>query len=185
MAYQNTERELKMLLTKEQYEALKSHLKWDECFEQTNTYYDDDQQSLKQAGCALRIRQTGGKQIVTVKKPKDAITKEEYEFETKSDSMENLNEQEKEQIASHVSLAGPVHPTARFHTLRCIHSYDKGDLCLDKTQFPETTDYELEYEYSQDHDGISFLNDLLAPFGLQYEKNGPSKLARAMMYAKH
>ena len=44
----------------------------------------------------------------------------------------------------------------------------------------KTEDYEIEYEYTSDHDGIHFFNSILEKYGLKWTKNCPSKIARAL-----
>ena len=47
-------------------------------------------------------------------------------------------------------------------------------------QYKNHTDYEIEYEYTSDHDGIHFFNSILEKYGLKWVKNCPSKIARAL-----
>ena len=67
-----------------------------------------------------------------------------------------------------------------FTTLRNVYEFENGELCLDKTTFKNHIDYEIEYEYTSDHDGIQFFNSILDQYGLKWQKNCPSKIARAM-----
>ena len=48
--------------------------------------------------------------------------------------------------------------------------------------FNDIHDYEIEYEYLKEHDGIKTFNEILHPFHMKYEKNCPSKIARAFDY---
>ena len=73
-----------------------------------------------------------------------------------------------------------LHPTASFTTLRNVYAFENGELCLDKTYYKNHTDYEIEYEYTSDHDGIHFFNSILEKYGLKWVKNCPSKIARAL-----
>ena len=73
-----------------------------------------------------------------------------------------------------------LHPTASFTTLRNVYAFENGELCLDKTYYKNHTDYEIEYEYTSDHDGIHFFNSILEKYGLKWAKNCPSKIARAL-----
>lgn len=84
----NLERELKIMLTKEQYDQIRSDISFDRCYRQTNTYYDTPDQKLKQMGGAFRIRQLPGHSVITLKLPSDAITKQEYEYPTQATSPE-------------------------------------------------------------------------------------------------
>lgn len=182
--FNEQERELKIGLTKEQYETLLHSYEFDHSIRQVNTYYDDPEQILKNAGGAVRIRQIGDQNILTLKLPKDSITKYEYEMPVAESSIDNLSDEERKLIDDHIRLAGSLHPIASFTTIRNIKKLDYAELCLDQNDFGSVTDYELEYEYTRDHDGISVLNQILAPLGLKFEKNGPSKLARAISYTK-
>lgn len=174
------ERELKVLLSKEQYQTLLKSLKFDHIRTHVNTYYDDDQGSLKSRGMALRIRQTEGKNILTIKKPLDAITKYEYEISVHTSDFSKLNPSEKEWIDNHMPFQMSFHPIVTFTTIRHILNLPDAEVSLDETQFRNHTDYEIEYEYRHEHDGITVFNHLLQPAGIQFTKNGPSKLARAM-----
>ncbi len=175
------ERELKVLLNRDQYLTLLHHLPIDHTRTQINTYYDDDCGTLKSRGSAVRIRQTEGQNILTVKKPLDAITKYEYERPVHTSEFNELNENEKSWLENHISFS-PValHPIVSFTTIRNIINTGKAEISLDETKFAHHTDYEIEYEYRCDHDGLSEFNRLLASTGLKYTKNGPSKLARAI-----
>ena len=46
----------------------------------------------------------------------------------------------------------------------------------------KSIDYDIEYEYLKEHDGIKTFNEILHPFHMKYEKNCPSKIARAFDY---
>lgn len=179
---QNTERELKMLLTKEQYLMLLSSFPFNEQIIQRNTYYDTEKGELKNKGCALRTRTIGTDHILTLKMPKDSITKYEFEYPVSSSHLNQLAPSELEKISSHMILPKNLQPITTFTTVRNVLNLKQGELCLDLTRFLNAEDYELEYEYHVDHNGIEVLNQLLKPFHLQYEKNGPSKIARAIQY---
>lgn len=178
----DTERELKILLTKEQYEKLRDLLPEAVCREQTNTYYDTADGLLKFHGFALRIRDVNGKHIMTVKKPMDSITKYEFEQVVSAGRFDDLPASEQQWGFEKLGLGQiELKPFISLTTLRCMKKTDQAEICLDRTTFAHHTDYELEYEYTKDHDGISVFNELLSKVGLHYEKNCPSKLARAVI----
>lgn len=181
--FDQQERELKMMLTEAEYSELLKSYEFQKPVIQTNTYYDTEDEQLKNEKSALRIRKIGNENILTVKKPKDSITKYEYEFplSENSDSIEHLNPQEREKLNQIIHLHSSVSPTVTFTTKRNNLILPDAVLSLDETNFANHTDYELEYEYTADHDGIKVLNQLLEPIHRTYEKNGPNKLARAMM----
>lgn len=179
----NMERELKTLVSKEQFEQLMTLVMPDECRIQINTYYDTPDGALKKQGIALRIRQIENSNILTMKKPLDAITKYEFERPVSASNLNELNQEEQQWIIDHL---GEGHDLKQLKTVvtttteRCIKKTDDAEICLDKTDFAHHTDYEIEYEYTRDHDGISIYKNLLNQIGITYEKNCPSKLARAV-----
>ena len=181
--YNQIERELKCLLTKEQYEnILKSYDFPIEIF-QSNTYYDTEDEFLKNMKSAMRIRTIDSTYIFTLKIRTDSITLIELEKEVKDDIIEHAFEDE--EISSWLKkykIPVQVHKTVELTTKRKLQKLPKAELCLDQTNFYGTIDYEIEYEYTEEHDGIYEFNQILAPFGLQYEKNCPSKVARAVQY---
>lgn len=174
------ERELKILVSKEIYEKILNSYEFSEPWEQSNTYYDTDDKLFKNLGGALRIRKIGNQSIFTMKIRKDSITLYEYEKEIDCDSIEDIKDSEILEWLKNVNLNKPVHEIAHFSTSRCHHFFENGELCLDKTTFRNSQDYEIEYEYTSDHDGIKVFNEILKPFGLEYKKNCSSKLARAL-----
>lgn len=177
------EKELKLLITQKQAEELLHQLPINKCYLQTNTYYDLKEKNLRQKGIALRIRKReDGQCIITIKKPLDATTKYEYERFVQSETLKDLNKEEKDWILSHledISLEA-LEPLVQFETKRCICELDQAEVCIDHTKFKNHDDYEIEYEYRQDHDGITQFNKILKPLGLDWKKNGLTKLARAL-----
>lgn len=187
------ERELKVLLSKEQADTLLKQNTFKPARIQTNTYYDTDDLDLRKEGMALRIRtikpdpgipDSKPVHILTIKKPLDSITKYEYEREIHTDSLSGLNQEEQEWIRSHLSMNKPLRPIAHFQTERSICELPQAEYSIDHTVFDHHDDYEAEYEYRQDHDGIQAFNTILKPAGVKWTENGPSKIARAMMNSK-
>lgn len=178
------ERELKTLLTSDQARQLASQNDFGPAFSQINTYYDSPDHLLKNQGMALRIRQvlhpeSKDEYILTLKKPLDAITKYEYERPVQAHTLGQLNPEEKAWLNQYIHLPEDIEPVAEFKTDRQICQSKDADLCLDHTFFKNHDDYEAEYEYRQDHDGINRFRDILSAVNAKYEKNCPSKIARA------
>lgn len=176
------ERELKILVSKEQFNALMNIVNPQDCRKQINTYYDTIHQDLKRQGMALRIRQIENTNILTIKKPLDSITKYEYEREIHTPCLNDTNSEEREWINEHLGFNSEgLQPFVATATLRCIKVTGHAEICFDQTDFAHHTDYEIEYEYTDDHDGTAEFQKLLNHIGLKYEKNCPSKLARAVL----
>ena len=177
--YNQIERELKILVSKEIYENILNSYIFDKTIYQTNTYYDTKDHLIKNNNGALRIRTIQDKNIFTLKLKKDAITHYEYEKEIKSNTISDIDDPEIKEWLMKIPLNEEVFPIASFSTIRNIHYFEHGELCVDMTQYDNHIDYEIEYEYTSEHNGIDTFNEILKPFGLKYEKNCPSKIARA------
>lgn len=181
--YNQIERELKCLLSKEQYEIISQSYDFPIKIHQSNTYYDTKDGYLKNMKSAMRIRTIDSTYIFTLKIRTDEITLIELEKEIQDDQIEHAFEDE--EIASWIqkyNIPTEVIKIVDFTTERRIETLEFAELCLDCTNFYGQIDYEIEYEYTKDHDGILTFNQLLAAFDIKYEKNCPSKVARAVCY---
>lgn len=178
--YNNIERELKVLVTKEIYENIINSYDFEKSIIQTNTYYDDENGSIKNKNGAMRIRTINDTHIFTLKIRKDECTHYEYEKSVETDTIHNINDNEILEWFKNFDLPKEVKPITTFTTDRKVLKCAQGEICVDKTTYSNHIDYEIEYEYNCDHDGISFFNQFLAPFHMIYTKNCPSKIARAM-----
>lgn len=181
----NLERELKIGLTKDQYDLLLHSYDFDKTITQTNTYYDTEDGLIKKKRGALRIRFADGKKILTIKLPNDETSKKEYEREIDASSPEEFTKEVWDYIHLHLPEVHALKPIASFTTVRNLLYRPEGEFCLDETDFGSVKDYEIEYEYHVDHNGIEKLNNFLKPAGLVYTKQSPSKLARAMVYKEN
>ena len=76
--YDQIERELKILVNKEQFCQILHSYDFGKPVLQTNVYFDDDQGSVRKLG-ALRIRTIGEQHIFTLKIRRDSITQTELE----------------------------------------------------------------------------------------------------------
>lgn len=173
------ERELKILLTQDQYHQLLETYHFQKPIKQVNTYFDY-RDELKNSGSALRIRSLKDQNLLTLKRPLDAITKKEYEYPVPDNNLDQVPENIWKQIKQYVPEKSQLQPIATFTTYRSLLITDQGEFCLDKNVFSNKIDYELEYEYKSEHNGIEVLNNFLKPIGLTYTKNGPSKIKRAL-----
>lgn len=174
------ERELKTLVSKKIYENIIRSYDFTRPWKQTNTYYDTKDGFIKKEQGALRIRTIDNRHIFTLKIRKDAITHIELEKDIDTDNIRSITDSEilgwlKEY---HIDKEA-VSPIVSFSTIRQTYDFPNGQLCADHTEYADHSDYELEYEYFRQHDGISVFNDILKPFDLTYTKNCPSKIARA------
>lgn len=178
--YNQLERELKLLITEDQYNTIIHSYDFSEPFYQTNTFYDTPDRKVKAAGGAMRIRKKGDTNIFTLKIRTDPITHIEYEKEIDVDRIQDIKDPEILGWLAKYHIPQEVHILVSFTTERRVLITENAEFSVDKTTFQNMTDYELEYEYTKDHDGITVFNELLQPFGLKYIKNNPGKFSRAM-----
>ena len=181
--YNQIERELKCLLDPEQYEFILNSYDFPIKIHQNNTYYDTIDGCLKNRQSAMRIRTIDSKYIFTLKIRTDDITLIELEKEVQDNKIEHAFEDQ--EIANWIqihSIPTDVIKTVDFSTERKIQPLENAELCLDQTNFYGHIDYEIEYEYTKEHDGIAEFNRILHPFHMEYIKNCPSKVARAVQF---
>ncbi len=178
--YNQIERELKLLVNQEIYEKIIHSYDFSEPWEQINTYYDTEDGYIRKKGGALRIRQIGVKKIFTLKLRTDEITHIELEKEIDTVTIQEIQDEEVLSWINQFQIPMDVKKTVSFKTIRQTYDFENGQLCADQTIYENHMDFEIEYEYTKEHDGIQFFNDLLKPFHLEYKKNCPSKIARAL-----
>ncbi len=179
--YNNIERELKILVSKEIYENIINSYDFEKSIIQTNTYYDDNKGTIKNKNGAMRIRTIGNTHIFTLKIRKDEYTHYEYEKKVNTDDINKIDDPEILGWFKQFDIPKDVNQITSFTTNRKILMCEQGEICVDKTTYLNHTDYEIEYEYNCEHDGILFFNNFLTPFHMKYIKNCPSKIARAMI----
>lgn len=174
------ETELKCMLDKETYDRLEATFTWDEVFEQVNSYYTDPSGQLKKNGITLRVRTKGGKDIIQVKTHKNADSPlqiaEEAEFEANgiperfsADDVLKMTG-----IEVPASLLGSL-TTQRHSLIFC----DGVEICLDKNDYLDKTDYEIEIEYTREIPDE--LTELLRIAGVEFTVPAVGKCSRFMI----
>lgn len=177
----NKERELKLLISKEKFNEILKSYEFPYFRQQTNIYFDTPDQKVKKEGCAVRIRTYDDHCIFTLKKRIDPITLIELEKEIDTTDIHRISDSEVlDWLKEYHIPIQDLYPTAKITTKRYILKTKQAEICLDHTLFSHSQDYEIEYEYFEDHDGVKEFNEFLGQFGLHYTKNCPSKIARAM-----
>lgn len=176
------ERELKILVSKEKYNKLLNSYPFSQPWKQTNTYYDTRDGLIKQKNGALRIRQIGNQHIFTLKIKTDSITHIELEKVIDCDVIKDIKDKEILGWLKEYEIPMNVLPIISFTTIRQIVELENAELCADFTDYGNHADYEIEYEYKTEHDGIQAFNQILTTIDLLYKKNCSSKIARAFDY---
>ncbi len=171
------ETELKAMLSYEQYEKLNSMFTWDSIVSQTNHYYTDKSGKLKKHGITFRVRTIDDKSVIQVKKHTNSNSPlqicEESEFSIDS-IPQNFSENEIEEMTGvkvSTSYIGDL------TTLRNSYMYSDGvEVCLDKNDYLDCTDYEIEIEYTSPVPQGLF--DKLREIDVVFDKPSKGKFSR-------
>ncbi len=174
----NIEIELKILVEKEKfYELL--NLYPDISFKkQVNVYYDTlDYQILKKHG-AMRIRTKDTHTFTFKNGTSNGL--EEYECIVSENSISALNTSEITEFLNSHNIYGPFQEISTLSTYRGIVETENAEICFDINEYNGITDYEIEYEYKNNHDGVKCFNKILENVNIKYNYNCLSKIQRAI-----
>lgn len=179
----NIEKEFKLLVNEEQFKTLLAFYPSATFHKQVNTYYDRNDLEIRKAKGAMRIREVHDTLIFTLKLHReDGLHEYECEVE-KNDPSVFENEQIQTLLMEH-HLQGPFEEMASLTTYRAVIDTGYAELCFDHSYYNGHEDFEIEYEFKKDHDGLTPFNQILSQIGLHYEKNCTSKIRRALSTKK-
>ena len=143
-----TELEKKLLLTEDEYDYLMEHLGYENPLiqkpitTQINYYFDTDDFSMNRQNTTCRIRLKDGKYKATMKKH---ISSGDQSTETEMEIRNGLESNAFTDMG--LKLQGEL------ITKRCIVFKDTNcEAVLDKNEYLRHTDYELEIEYTSEHE---------------------------------
>jgi len=172
----NNEIEFKQLLSKDHYQAIYDTYFLDtKPFSQTNYYIDTPNFDLKSHHSALRIRIKDDTYEMTLKVPAE-IGLMEYNFDTKVEPKLNmliksqdlpqdiLNQLLKMDVDVDDLIVLGALTTERIETE--IHG---NLLVLDKNQYLDFEDFELEYEVNEYNEGLIQFKSILNQFNINHE----------------
>ncbi|MCH5212958.1 MAG: CYTH domain-containing protein [Oscillospiraceae bacterium] len=174
------ETELKCILSEETYLELEKMFAWDWVKEQINHYYTDSSNELKKHGITLRIRTKDEINKIQIKTHKNADSPlqicEEAEYDTDSVPESFTADAVKKMTGLNI----PVSLLGSLTTLRHSLMYCEGvEICLDKNDFLDKTDYEIEIEYS--NEVPKELIDKLRASGVEFKMAATGKCTRFML----
>ncbi len=175
----NIEKEYKILVTQTQFECLLAHYPQAVFRKQVNTYYDTINNDLRRVRGAMRIREINDQYIFTLKMVTDQGLIE-HEMFVNGNHVDVFNHPDIQALFSKYRLSLPVHETARLTTHRAVIANDDAELCFDYNTYGDHHDFEIEYEYKREHDGLSAFQAILRPANITYHENCASKLRRAL-----
>lgn len=143
-----TELEKKMLISKDEYDYLMEHFGYETSLtkkpivKQINYYFDDDELSMNRQNITCRIRFKEGKYIGTMKKHSCGSDKS---VETEIEIYDGINKNAFTDMG--------LKPRGQLITERCVILKNTScEVVLDKNDYLGYTDYELEIEYSLEHE---------------------------------
>ena len=142
-----TELEKKLLLTEDEYDYLMEHLGYESPLiqkpitTQVNYYFDTDDLSMNRQNITCRIRLKDGKYKGTIKRH---APNGDYSTETEIEIYDGLTDNQF--TAMGLKLQGTL--TTERHVIRKNASFE---IVLDKNDYLDHTDYELEIEYNLKH----------------------------------
>ena len=174
--------EFKTLLTKTEYLRL-SKLHTDKQSNlQINYYFDTPRFTLKASDIGLRVRKRD-KYELTLKRKKgyvlqeinEELTEEQFKefIETGIIPSENINNElndiiKGQSIVNYMTLS----------TFRIFYPYKNGMVYIDKCEYVDTIDYEMEYSTSNYDEGKRVFIELVKENNIVYKKSQP-KIKRA------
>lgn len=174
----NIEKEYKVLVTKQQFEKLLSGYNNITFNEQVNTYYDTLKFDIRNMMGAMRIRKINNTFLFTLKiqEGKQLL---EFEKEVEDSSVSTLQQKEIVDLLSSYDIYGPFREITKLTTKRAIYHNGFAEICFDINSYNGKCDYEIEYEYKKEHDGLTLFQKFLNPIYITYKENCESKIKRA------
>lgn len=170
---QEIEIEFKTIIQKSDFRALQQQLPFDaQPIQQINYYFETKQQDFKRKRCALRIREKAGKYTLTLKEPHKEGILETHDELTKEECAAWLHNQPvikphtNKQLTALGILEENIFYFGALETER--YTYQTTDLLyvLDKSEYNQQLDYELELEATNYTAGEQAFNELLKQYNI-------------------
>ncbi|HLR65828.1 CYTH domain-containing protein [Virgibacillus alimentarius] len=181
---QEIEIEYKNLLTKQEFNNLLDHLPFPaDAQKQTNYYFETKDFSLKENGCALRIREKEDTYHLTLKEPHPNGLLETHDILTKQEAMNWIKGKNRVIKNAAKSLKQlQISPESLIYygsliTERRELKYREVLLVLDYSIFNGKSDYELELEAPNEEIGLKTFERLLTQFQIP-NRTTPNKIQR-------
>lgn len=162
------ENEFKIMLNKEQYEKLLG-LYGFKTVVQVNHYYDTDDLEMSARHITVRVRELDGKFFFQMKLPNDGALPSagvsRVELSKELDRVPEI-------FAGFVltAFSGVECPEVKhigtLKTTRNIWEFDGGEIDLDRSEYFDRTDYELEIEYTDEQAARKMLSEVSEKLGI-------------------
>ena len=151
------------MLTKEQYEKL-SEIYDFKTIVQVNHYYDTDDLQMSARHITVRVRELDGKFFLQMKLPANAEFSR-VELEKELDGVPEI-------LAGFVLTAvfdvdcPELKHIGTLKTTRSIWKFDGGEIDLDRSEYFDKTDYELEIEFTDEQAARAVLSEIREKIGI-------------------
>ncbi|CAM3664005.1 CYTH domain-containing protein [Mesobacillus zeae] len=175
---ENIEIEFKNILSFAEFELLKSffNIGPEDFSTQVNHYFDTPSFSLKNHGCALRIRQKAQCLELTLKQPAE-IGLLETNQKIDEAAMMIMKESSilpegpvKEGVSRLVTNPVELSCFGSLATERAEKAYEGGLIVLDHSTYLNSEDYEIEYEVTDEKRGFEIFRELLETLKIPMRK---------------
>lgn len=173
------EKEYKIIVSKQQFDTLCQRYQPLQFIEQRNQYFDTSNKDIQKKKGAMRIRTCLNTHLFTLKLPSDQGLVE-YECEVESNDVQALQCDRIQTLLQSLSIPSTLHPTTSLLTKRAVYENEYAQLCFDISEYEDTIDYEIEYEFKKEHNGRVAFNDILSNINVVYSSNCISKIQRAL-----
>lgn len=172
---ENIEIEFKNMLTAAEFQRLTNYfnVKNSDFKTQINHYFDTYSFSLKEKGSALRIREKGTRYEMTLKQPAASGLLETNQPLSSEEAQETIRTGHlvegvvKDALSKLIQGVDDLHYFGSLTTERAEFDFKGGLLVLDHSYYLNMEDYEIEYEVTNEKEGLTifsaFLNELQIP----------------------
>lgn len=181
---QEIEIEFKNLLTEDEFNILLDKLPFPEySVKQTNFYFETKDLSLKDKGCALRIREKQGNYRLTLKEPHELGLQETHDTLTEEEAKHWLNGKiiPKPETTRQLQNLGVDQEELVYYgsltTERREVEYQDVLIVLDDSTYNGVQDYEFELEAKDQKVGLTRFHSILDQFEIK-KKETPNKIVR-------
>lgn len=164
------EKEYKVLINQENFNNIIKNYNFKEVV-QINHYYDN----INLKNIAVRIREIKSKFIFTLKHVvNDQVI--EHEIEVKEN---NIGDKDIQNILNNLNISGKLEYIGSLKTTRYLLEDEFGELCIDKNEYLDFVDYEIEYElFNHNDDKLDYFINLLKKNNIPYKENKIRKIKR-------
>ena len=172
------EKELKSILSKEQYNKISEMLNWEKDYTQVNYYFDSEDKYCLKNATTVRIRYKNEKYMIQVKVPikLDQALHIKKEFEKSIPGFKDVISGSEISFLTGLQDFPTVAHFGSLSTRRKEYSFGSTLICLDYNEYNDIKDYEVEIEFENEPDPE--VMEKLFSVGVLFDKNVEGKFTR-------